>query len=50
LTTLKGENARGGDDAMAQRSNEEFNRITERQMAKLEEERARWEAEREQPE
>jgi hypothetical protein len=39
MATLKGENARGPDDAMAQYH--EFNRITERQMAKFEEGRAR---------
>jgi hypothetical protein len=39
MATLKGENACGADDAMAQY--QEFNRITERQMAKFEEGRAR---------
>lgn len=47
MATLKGENARGIDDAMAQyqQYQEELDRVTERQMVKLEEGRARSRAE-----
>ena len=47
MATLKGENARAADDATAQYQQypEERERVTERQMTKLEEGRARWEAE-----
>jgi hypothetical protein len=52
MATLKGENARGADDAMAQcqQYQQELDRVAERQMAKLEEGRARYEAEKNKPE